>query len=145
GLSPLYEYSVLLEPRPFAAAFAAVLTAAALLALGWRRERALAQAALAYGLLLLPALGLFKSGRMVAADRWSYLPAIPLSLLAAGALERAVGARALRPAAAALVAILALLTRLQLPVWSSDTALWARGVAASPLSSFALERLADSV
>jgi len=143
GLAPLYERSVLLEPRIFSAAAAAVLTASLLLAL-YRREKGLAQAALAYGVLLLPALGLFKSGRMVAADRWSYLPAIPLSLLAAAVLARLLKGRAFIAAAATFAVALAVLTRAQLPVWSSDIALWTRACAASPLSAFALERLADA-
>ncbi len=144
GLAPLYERSVLLEPRLFTAAAAAVLTAAFLLALFWRREKGLAQAALAYGVLLLPALGFFKSGRMVAADRWSYLAAVPLSLLAAAALARALKGRAFVAATATVAVALAVLTRAQLPVWSSDIALWTRACAASPLSWFALERLADA-
>ena len=78
GLSPLYERSILLEPFPFSVAAAAVLTAALYLALTRKRVDGLAQAALAYAILLLPALGFFKSGRMIAADRWSYLPAIPV-------------------------------------------------------------------
>ncbi|MDD5303183.1 MAG: hypothetical protein PHS14_08740 [Elusimicrobia bacterium] len=144
GLAPLYERSILLEPFPFSVAAACVSTAALLLALARRRQPGLTQAALAYLILLSPALGLFKSGRMIAADRWSYLPAIPLSLLAAAALARALDARAFRAAAAAVVLALMYSTRAQLPVWSSDEALWSRAVSASPLSSFALERLAEA-
>jgi hypothetical protein len=144
GLAPLYERSILLEPRPFTVAAAAVSTFAFYLALTRRRVDGLTQAALAYLILLAPALGLFKSGRMIAADRWSYLPAIPLSLLAAAVLDRALDARAFRPAAAGVLLALALLTRRQLPVWSSDAALWTRAVGASPMSSFALERLAEA-
>jgi hypothetical protein len=144
GLAPLYERSILLEPFAFSVAAASVSTAALLLALTRRRVPGLTQGALAYLILLLPALGLFKSGRMIAADRWSYLPAIPLSILAAAALSRAFDARAFRAAAAAVVLVLILLTRTQLPVWSSDEALWSRAVSASPLSVFALERLAES-
>lgn len=144
GLAPLYERSILLEPFAFSVAAAAVSTAALLLALTRRRVDGLTQAALSYLLLLLPALGLFKSGRIIAADRWSYLPAIPLSLLATAALNCAFDARAFRVAAAAVVLALIFLTRAQLPVWSSDEALWSRAVPASPLSSFALERLAEA-
>ncbi|MBI2387539.1 MAG: hypothetical protein HYV14_16235 [Elusimicrobia bacterium] len=144
GLAPLYEYSILLEPRPFSVAAACVCTFVLYLALTRRRVDGLTQAALAYLVLLSPALGLYKSGRMIAADRWSYLPAIPLSLLAAAALSRALDARAFRAAAGAVVLAVAAATRLQLPVWSSDEALWTRAVAASPMSAFALERLADA-
>ncbi len=144
GLAPLYEYSILLEPRPFAVASAGVCTFVLYLALTRRRVDGLTQAALAYLILLSPALGLYKSGRMIAADRWSYLPAIPLSLLAAAALSRALDERAFRAAAGAVLLALAAATRLQLPVWSSDIALWTRAVSASPMSAFALERLADA-
>ena len=144
GLAPLYERSILLEPRPFSIAAAAVSTFVLLLALTRRRADGLVQAALAYAVLLAPALGLFKSGRMVAADRWSYLPAIPLSLLAASAVARALKTRAFRAASAAALFALAFATRAQLPVWSSDTALWTRAVSASPLSWFALERLSEA-
>ncbi|MBI5246161.1 MAG: hypothetical protein HY923_03195 [Elusimicrobia bacterium] len=144
GLAPLYERSVLLEPLPFSLAATSVLTAVALLVVYRRRAPGLVLAVLAYAILLLPALGLFKSGRMTAADRWSYLPSIPLSLLAAGMLGRGLDRNIFRPVAGAVIIALAVLTRLQLPVWSSDVALWTKAVEASPLSSFALERLADA-
>ncbi|MDP3542388.1 MAG: hypothetical protein Q8T11_07980 [Elusimicrobiota bacterium] len=144
GLAPLYEYSILLEPRPFTVAAACVSTFAFFLALTRSRADGLVQASLAYAVLLLPALGLFKSGRMIAADRWSYLPAIPLALLAGAALGRIRDARAARAVAAFVLLALALASRRQLPVWSSDTALWTRAVEASPMSYFALERLAEA-
>jgi len=144
GLAPLYERSILLEPFPFSVAAACVSTAVLYLLLTRRRVDGAAQALLAYGLLLLPALGFFKSGRMIAADRWSYLPAMALSLLGAAALARAFEERALRTVGAGLALALAVATRLQLPVWSSDETVWTRAVAASPLSSFAFERLADA-
>jgi hypothetical protein len=144
GLAPLYELSILLEPRPFAIAAAAVSTAALFLAFTRKRTDGLAQAALSYLILILPALGLYKSGRMIAADRWSYLASIPLSLLAAAALAHALDGRTFRAAAAVLVAALILATRAQLPVWSSDESVWTRAVAASPMSFFALERLSEA-
>lgn len=144
GLSPLYEYSILLEPRPFTVAAACVSTFALFLALTRTRADGLVQGALAYALLLLPALGLFKSGRMIAADRWSYLPAIPLALLAGAALGKIPDVRAARAAAACVLLALALASRRQLPVWASDKALWTRAAEASPMSSFALERLAEA-
>lgn len=143
GLAPFYELSPTLEPRPFALSLCAVSVAAVFLWLG-RKRKGLIDGAAAYVLLLLPALGLFKSGRMVLADRWSYLPAIPLSLLLAAAFGRAVSGAPARAAAVALGAGLFVLTRLQLPVYSSDRALWESGSDASPLSSFALERLAEA-
>lgn len=144
GLAPLYERSILLEPFPFSVALASVSSVVILLAVTRQRLDGLAQTALAYGILLLPALGLFKSGRMIAADRWSYLPSIPLSLLAAAALSRALQPRAFRAAATGVVLVLVATTLAQLPVWASDEALWTRAAEASPLSWFALERLAEA-
>lgn len=144
GLAPLYEYSILLEPRPFTVAAACVSTFALFLALTRTRADGLVQASLAYGLLLLPALGLFKSGRMIAADRWSYLPAIPLALLAGAALAKIRDVLVARAACAVVLLALALASRRQLPVWSSDSALWTRAAEASPMSYFALERLAEA-
>lgn len=144
GLGPLYERSPLLEPAPFIASAVFVLAAAVLIWRVRRRRPELFQAALAYSLFALPALGLFKSGRMTAADRYSYLPAIPLSLLAGAALARSGRRRGPALAAFSLVALLATLTLGQLPVWSSDTALWTRACAVSPLSYFARLKLSQA-
>lgn len=145
GLSPLYEYSALLEPAAFSWSLAAVLAGVAWWLCWGRERRRLTAALLCYGLLLAPALGLFKSGRMSAADRWSYLPAVPLSLLLAAWAAPALRARAGRAGALAALAALALLTRAQLPVWSSDEALWRRASALSPLSYYARLKLAAAL
>lgn len=144
GLGPPYERSPLLEPLPFFVSAAAVLAAAALIWRSRRRFPWLAQAALVYVLFALPALGLFKSGRMTAADRYSYLPGLPLALLAGAAVARSARRRGPALAAFSLVALLAALTLGQLPVWSSDTALWTRACAVSPLSYFARLKLAEA-
>jgi len=145
GLSPLYERSILLEPAPFWLAAAAVAAAAAALWTQRARRPALTRAALAYALFALPALGLFKSGRMSAADRYSFLPSLPLILLAGAAFLRAASRPAARAAALAAVLALACATRAQLPVWSSDVALWTRACAGAPLSYFARVRLAATL
>lgn len=139
-LSPLYELSLLLQAPLFAAAACSVAVVGVLIFLARRREPGLYAAALAYTILLAPALGLFKSGRMSVADRWSYMPAIPLSFVAAAALARLPG----RAAALALVAALLVLTRRQLPVWASDRALWNRATEISRYSWFAVERRAEA-
>ena len=144
GLGPLYERSLLLEPAPFIAAAVVVIAAAGSLWTWRRRFPGLAQAALAYALLALPALGLFKSGRMIAADRYAYLPGLPLALLAGAALARAPFIGAARAAAAAVLVACALLARAQLPVWSSDVALWTRACEVSPLSYFARLKLSSA-
>jgi hypothetical protein len=144
GLGPLYERSLLLEPAPFV--FAALAAAAAAAGI-WRARRRfpwLAQAALAYFLFALPALGLFKSGRMTAADRYSYLPCLPLALLAGASFARLAGKGWARIGAATLILMLAIETRRQLPIWSSDASLWTRACAVSPLSYFAHLKLAEA-
>jgi len=143
-LSPLYETSFLLDPAPFLLSAVGVAAAAVVI---WRRRRAwpwLAQAALAYVLFALPALGLFKSGRMTAADRYAYLPSLPLALLAGAALARAAS-RPARAAATAAVFALAVGARAELPVWSSDAALWSRACGEQPLSYFARVRLSAAL
>jgi protein O-mannosyl-transferase len=131
GLSPHYERSSLLEPRVFSLCLVLVVLAAGG-ALLLRRRAPRAFAALAgYALLLLPALGLFKVGRVIAADRWSYLPAVPLSL-AAGAALGALPRQAALASALALGAALFAATRAHLPVYASDAALWARARALAP-------------
>lgn len=143
-LGPLYERSLVLEPIPFIVS--GLFVAAAVFVLWRLRNRfpGVAQAALAYALLALPALGLFKSGRMSAADRYAYLPGLPLSLLAGAAFLRVPSKNAARLAAAAVLFACVRLTTLQLPVWSSDVALWQRACAVSPLSFFARLKLASA-
>ncbi|MDX6768141.1 MAG: glycosyltransferase family 39 protein [Elusimicrobiota bacterium] len=145
GLSPLYELSPLLQPAPFAWSLAAVLAAGTWWLIWGRENRPLTAALLCYGLLLAPALGLFKSGRMSAADRWSYLPAVPLSLLLAAAAAPLLRRREGRVAALAVSAVLFALTRAQLTVWSSDEALWRRAAATQPLSYYARLKLASAL
>lgn len=144
GLSPFYERSLLLEPAPFLAG--ALMTCGVTALLVWRRRGSpgVLLAGLAYAVFLLPALGLFKSGRMTAGDRYSYLPALSLALLAAAGLSRLRPKAALTAGLAWLVA-LAALTRAQLPVWSSEEALWTRACAESPLSYFARAKLSEAL
>lgn len=141
GLSPLYETSATLTPLPFELSAVAVIAAAVALWTQRRRRPWLVQAAVAYALFALPALGLFKSGRMTAADRYSYLPCLPLALLAGAALTRAAARPAARAVAVLALVLLAAATHAQLPVWSSDVDLWTRACESSPLSYFARVRL----
>lgn len=145
GLSPLYEFSALLQPAPFAWATAATLAVGAYWLVWGRESRRFTAALLCYGVLLAPALGLFKSGRMSAADRWSYLPAVPLSLFLASLCAPLLSSRAGRAGALALLGALSALTWGQLPVWSSDAALWSRASAQSPLSYYARLKLAAAL
>src|SRR5262249_59129131 len=73
-----------------------VVAAGALVAWRARRDPAPLVAAAAYAVLLAPVLGLVQCGPHEAADRYSYLPSIPLALLAGGALQRGFTAASLR-------------------------------------------------
>ncbi len=144
NLGPLYERSLLLEPAPFAFAAIAVLAASAAVWTARRRFPRPARMMLIYVLFALPALGLFKSGRMTAADRYSYLPGLPLSLLAGAALARIQSRRIFAGVAVLAIVSVGLITERQLPVWSSDVALWTRACRVSPLSYFARLKLASA-
>ncbi|MDE2512096.1 MAG: hypothetical protein KGL74_13310, partial [Elusimicrobia bacterium] len=144
NLGPLYERSLLLEPLPFAMSAVSVALACAFLWARRRKNPAWTQAAWVYLLFALPALGLFKSGRMTAADRYTYLPSLPLALLAGAALTRLTRRTAAAAGAAALL-LLGGLTARQLPVWGSDVALWTRSCEVSPLSYFARLKLSAAL
>jgi Flp pilus assembly protein TadD len=98
-----------------------------------------------YGLLLLPVIGLVPSGLQITADRYTYLPAMVLSVVV-GVLI----ARARRPwaflvglvAAAGAAALLAQLARIQLPHWRDSVSLWSRAVALDGDNDVALYNLA---
>jgi tetratricopeptide (TPR) repeat protein len=134
GLSPLY-----LRPReislfawPFLGCLA--LVAAAKLALiAVRKERpALATAGFCYLIALVPVLGLVPFGRQLAADRYTYLPCLPLALLA-GAFARARWKRPNARLGGAIVSVgLLLLTWAQLPVWRDSASFWTRVVEVQP-------------
>lgn len=145
GLAALYEYSFILNPVPFVASAICAVLSALFLVVNRRRFPSTAQAFLCYLLLLSPALGLFKSGRMTAADRYSYLPMIPLSLLAGAAFSRKAHWGELRALGAAVLLGLAFMTRRQLWTWHSDAELWVRACAASPVSYFARMKLSSAL
>jgi protein O-mannosyl-transferase len=127
--------------EPAAPPFAGRLAAAAALgavAYGLRRRcPAITAALLSYAILQAPSLGLVPHGPMLVADRYAYIPTVPLFVVAAGGLVRLVaGAR--RPAIAAsaivaigvvLVALLATMSASLCRSWRDSEALWARALA----------------
>jgi tetratricopeptide (TPR) repeat protein len=146
GLSPLYELPVPLDPmaRAFllAGLVVAAITAAAVLLR--RRWPALLAAWVAYLLLLLPVAGLAHNGYQIAADRYTYLPAVALALLAGGAVA-AVGVALSRRHHRILAAVLAALviaslgaaTWRQTGFWRDGVTLWQRALARDPASGIA--------
>jgi tetratricopeptide (TPR) repeat protein len=123
GLSPLYPYRSLASD--FRVAYPIALAAlAALLALIWtRRDRAPAvlTAALSYGALISPVV-VWQAGPHFAADRYSYLAALPLGALAGGLIVLA--GRPGRYAAGAVLAGLFFLSWNQARIWHDSFTLW---------------------
>lgn len=152
GLVPAYELRppLALLSLKYLGSAAAVLTAAAL-AIGYaRRAPALAAAGAGYAALVLPWLGWLPTGALEAADRWTYLPAAAIALLAGGGLAwLGTSGRAVRRWLAGGLALLALalgaglgvLTWRQAQVWRSADALWRHAYEHGPPSGLACYRL----
>lgn len=144
-LSVVYELALPVDPTRlrYVAAAAGVLVAGGLLAWRARKDVAPLVAAAAYAVLLAPLLGLIQCGPHEVADRYSYLPSIPLALLAGGALHRAFATGSLRvrlataTAGCGVLALLAVATARQTGVWKSSLTLWQTAAANEPASHFA--------
>jgi Flp pilus assembly protein TadD len=102
----------------------------------------------AFAILVSPVLGFLQSGAQVAADRYTYLAAVPLSLLAGAFVAQcvsrpssAVRRAAVGLAASAVLVALGLGARAQTRVWSDSLALFARMVEVEPENYFALHCL----
>jgi len=141
GLSPLYPLHAPIDPLAtrFVLSAAAVIAGATAAFLLRRRLPALGAALAAYAILLLPVLGLAQVGPQLVADRYSYLPAIPLALLVAGVVLRLGGAGTAIGLAA--VAALAAPTWRQAAAWKDTITLWTRAVEADPLEGQSRRKL----
>jgi tetratricopeptide (TPR) repeat protein len=87
--------------------------------------------------MLLPVIGVLQAGDQAMGDRFTYLPSIGLFLAAAWVVPELLPANppARRALAAATIAILALLavdTRVPLAYWRDSLSLWQRSLAVSP-------------
>lgn len=152
GLSPIYEIPAAMNPADplFLGSAAGIVLLSGALWLLRRRLPALLAAWACVVVILLPVLGLFQTGRQLAADRYTYLPAIAFSALIAGGLASA--ARRVRPAAAApgaVVSVTILLvlivfawrTDQQCRVWRNSETLWTHALRVQPESSVAATNL----
>lgn len=105
------------------------LTAALWGALAWAAaSRRAGPAALLAGFLttLVPALGLFRTGTQLCADRFTLLPAVVLAVGAAFALRR--GGRRWSFAGLGLAGLFAAAAAAQLPVWRDAVSFWSRAM-----------------
>lgn len=140
GLSPIHELPdriALGSPR-FGWCALAVLT----LAIGawrWRRRVPLTVTALgAFAVIVSPVLGLAQSGPQLVADRYTYLAAVPLAMLAVARLGRAELPRWEAKLGLALVALaLGFTSHRYAREWHSSLSLWSAAVARQPHSATA--------
>lgn len=146
-LSPIYEMRLpidVLAPRYLVSAALLLLAILGLILLR-RRQPALVVALACYAILLAPVSGFGQVGNQETADRYSYLPSIALSVLAAAGLLRlwstprspawrnwTVGA-----GCGLVLVLLATLTWRQCGVWHDTATLWQYAAAVSPNSSIA--------
>ena len=118
---------------------------------GWRRRSPAAWVAwVAYLALLVPAVGLMSSGLQATADRYTYLPAVVVAIVAAGAGASWTASRPRRvvlavAAGAALTAAFAVMAQRTLAPWSDSVSLWTRVVSLDPASDVGLYNLGTTL
>jgi len=134
ALSPLYWY----RPGigiPQILGGAALVGITTILVLFRRRFPAALAAWVSFGLLIAPASGLVQFGSIFAADRYTYIPGLPIAALVAGAvavLSRTVKPAGLAGAAAFLLVGLGVLASRQCRIWTDSVALWNRAIELDP-------------
>jgi tetratricopeptide (TPR) repeat protein len=146
GLSPLYTLPAPLDPFawPFLLSAAVIVSISAAAVMLRQRWPALLAAWVSYVLILLPVIGLAHNGYQIAADRYTYLPALALALLAGGIIASAGRAwatgrfRIVTAVLAGLViASLGTATWKQVRLWHDGVTLWGHAVALDPASGIA--------
>jgi hypothetical protein len=139
-LLPLYSYPQNVSWASWRFAMPVVVLALLLTIVVWlaRRNRMLLVAFLCYLLALLPVVGIVQVGPQAMADRYTYLPAIALSLLL-GAAFAALWEKAVRGRTATLMFVLALvpgvlswLSITQMEVWHDGETLWTQVIRYEP-------------
>lgn len=146
-LVPIHEVpsEILLSDARFVGAMALVLVAIALgLAVGRKFPRTVLALAL-YAVLVGPMLGLAQCGPQLVADRYSYVPTIPLALLGAAALFRLLEPRNALFCGTLAGLGLGLLAREQCRVWHDSEALWTWTVSVESRNAIAQTALAETL
>ncbi len=121
-----------------------------------RSVPALLAAAVAYALLLGPVSGIAQSGEQFVADRYGYLPLLPVAILIAAGLHKIVQhaktnpsrrtfARLLRGSAGVYIFGLFFLTAFQATVWSDSRTLWSHALRMGIRSHVAYVNAAESM
>jgi tetratricopeptide (TPR) repeat protein len=144
-LQPIYELPsdvAWSEPR-FAGSILIVLAAILILFALRRRVPPVVAAFVLYALSVAPMLGLAQCGPQLVADRYSYVPTIPLAILAAHALFRCFPLRGALACGVAACVGLALLTREQCGVWRDSHSLWSWSISVEPRSAIAQTAFAE--
>lgn len=108
-----------------------------------RLRTPLAAACAFYAIALIPYLGLFKSGRQIAADRYTYVACLPWALLGGAVLT--THRKAAPPVAAALVLSLGAVAARQTAVWHDSVSLWRQALKIEPLGDTARPLLAQGL
>lgn len=147
GLAPLYEMPQHVDPGAtrFVASAMIVVMLAAIAWLFRRRQPGITTALVAFFVVTLPMLGVVQNGPQIAADRYTYLAAPALAVLAgAGLLSLLRSSTALvGGGATAIVLALAALTWEQSSVWRDSETLWLRVLDVDGESSIAHSALSN--
>ena len=126
-LAPLYSYTPGFGLREILG-WAVVAGITTLVLLRRASAPAAAVAWLSFGVLIAPVSGLVQGGMLFsAADRYTYLPCLPLAALAAAALAAApprIPGRALAAVGGVVLLTLSVLTWTQTRVWKDSFSLW---------------------
>ena len=126
----------------------AVLALAALSWLCLSRPRERPELAFAWSWFLiapLPVIGLVQFGGQAFADRWSYLPHVGLALGAAAFAWRRFPHRLVRPLAMAAVAVLAIVTSVNLSHWATSETIFRHTLDVSPDNFMAHTNLGNAL
>jgi Flp pilus assembly protein TadD len=153
GLAANYELPAqvrLSEPR-FVVALVAVVAITAILIRLRRRWPAGLTAWISSAIVLAPISGMVRSGEQLAADRYSYLSALGLAVLAGAVLTWSLQRGSMRSRAGAMVVAAAVVvtfvggTWMQTATWRDSETLWRRAVGIEPTCSLCESNLGRAI